>query len=214
MELAVITLSILIAFWLENIREEMQEAKLRKESLKHIVQELKYNRNLIIDNLNTLKTFNEYIRARDFLRGESDIITESNYFEVDPIILDSLKRQYPGNSRIQDLGTVGRDPDIDFFLGRIRLGMWEVSKFSGALIGADPKTLALLSNIYSALNIEFGYTDQDYHSAMVSGYNEFADMNKIIDATTRLEQIYLMKESILDNYYEQVLTHLEQKINE
>ena len=72
MELAVITVSILVAFWLESVREEMQEAKLRKETLNHIVQELKYNRNLIIDNLSTLKTFNEYIRALDFLRGERE----------------------------------------------------------------------------------------------------------------------------------------------
>jgi hypothetical protein len=95
--------------------------------------------------------------------------------------------------------------------------MWESSKNSGVLIGIDPRTLSMLSSIYNSFQKDFGYSEKDYHKALITPgyYQQYSSTLKVADATVILEQsLSIKKLYIVDKRYEEVISHLDQKIGD
>ncbi len=213
-ELVVITISILAAFLLENYREELQQRKQGKESLRLIINEIRQNRDILESNIATLRGFNEYVQVVHSLNVKRGL---DEGFTIPRKKLDSVKSVYLSNNRIQRLGSGENinaafftdDITIDFFLGQLNFSMWESSKFSGALIGLEPKILGVLQTCYSAFETDFGYSEMDYHKSLISDFDRHASVPKIINATKRLEQAYGLKLVLLKNDYDSMMKYLE-----
>ena len=218
-EILVITLSILAAFWLENWNQDNQEKKKRREALVLIQDEIIRNYTVLDHNLSALRAFNEEVKVIDFLNGSMQIDSAHPTFECDLSQLDSIKNIYSENERIQNIkahktinnhkSLFSNEINIDFFLDEFNFGMWEATRNSGALIGTDPIILSKLSIIYNSFRKDFGYTERDYHKAMISpGYQKYTSLLKIIDATTVLEQSLRLKKMLIDKQYKEVLNHI------
>ena len=140
LELIVITVSVLSAFWLENVREDRRTKQRQTEAINHILVELKTNKRILEENIRTLRDFNQSYLVVDSLvgtKGERKLTEEE---------IENLRSRFPDNPRIQNLGTLtadslyligGGDVAIDFFLQRMNFGMWESAKSSGTLIGMN-----------------------------------------------------------------------------
>jgi hypothetical protein len=92
-------------------------------------------------------------------------------------------------------------------------GIWESSKNSGLLIGLDPLTYSKVHNIYSIMQMDIGFSEKDYHESLLSGFQEFGNIDKIKDATTKLEQVFSFKNTLMEEEYDQVIKFLNEKID-
>lgn len=216
LELVVITASVLLAFWLENIREDLQEEKARKEAIYNLIAEIRYNIGVLNESYHTVKHFNEHAHLTDSLRR----LYKQDTLFINESELNLIKIKYPENLRIQRMGTkleggrykVDLELTVDFFLNRPNFGVWYSLQNSGILLGLDKESIAALFDLYNSFETDFGYGQDDYHKALIRARGEFGDIDGILSATYKLEQSLNFKLIIVNSRLDHTLDLLSSRV--
>jgi len=199
-------LGILIAFQLEDYRDDQQEKEKLRITLNAIKKEIESNRIIYQTNITKLSDFLEYFKLRELTNEKGELKLNKDKFErmkakhSDRFLNWILLKQQNDSTSIFDT-------HWEFFIDTapetgISTSSWQAGLYEGILNRLDNNTLSQLTQIYEWVGKDIGLNEREFYENLV-----LSDITKIDPLIVHYKKIIAVQQFKLDminKHYSQI----------
>ena len=199
-------LGILIAFQLEDYRDDRQEKEKLAVTLYAIKKEIESNRIIYQTNIAKLSDFLEYFELRALTNEKGELKLNRAKFEKMKVKRSDrfrnwiLLKQQNDSTSIFDTHwefTIDTAPETG-----VSTSSWQAGLYEGVLNRLDNNTLSQLTQIYEWIGKDIGLNEREFYENAV--FSDTTKIEPLIHYYKKIVAVYQLKLGMINKYYNQI----------
>jgi hypothetical protein len=199
-------LGILIAFQLEDYRDNRQEKEKLRVTLNAIKKEIENNRTIYQTNINRLSDFLEYFELRELTNEKGELKLTKDKFE-------RMKAKHPDRFRNwillkqQNDSSIIFDTHWEFTIDTapetgVSTSSWQAGLYEGILNRLDNNTLSQLTQIYEWVGKDIGLNEREFYENLT--LSDITKIDPLIAHYKKIIAVQQFKLDIINKHYFQI----------